>query len=42
MFKDAEKGAEVLARNAVLRLVLERRRMEELQDDRCSDKHSEL
>ena len=42
MFKDAEKKAEVLSRNAMLRLLLERRTMEELQDDRCSNKNSEL
>ena len=41
MFKDAKKDAQVLSRNAMLRLVLERRTMEELQNDRCSDKHSE-
>jgi len=34
MFKDAEKKAEVLSRNSMLRLLLERRTMEELQDDR--------
>lgn len=34
MFKDAKKNAKVLSRNAMLRLVLERRTMEELQNDR--------
>ena len=41
MFKDATKNAKVLSRNAMLRLLLERRTMEELQNDRCSEKDSE-
>ena len=41
MFKDAKKNAKVLSRNAMLRLLLERRTMEELQNDRCSEKDSE-